>query len=326
MTIRDALMLFITKIPIEYPKHMLCYFASNAAQGTVMPFLECLVRTLAEIDSSIPGYAAEMIDRLAQIKGTGEAQYEALLQILAEIYVMQGVVEAAHRNEAGRALVTHEPGLSGQKNPECEALIAGRWCALEVKTPKLIEHGRLRATNPWQVTARLPSKTTKELQKTLPRDNPVKDFLISANAKFLAYEAYRGDAFRILVIIWDDFCNEPITALISPVSGLLTQKSFYRDSLGNAVTYPNIDGVIVVRHQHQIIRSTRGEPLVDNVTDAMRYRHDQFPPKAFIPVPMGRIIPNEVLNALNAVPCQELMGAEYQPGELIMWINDETAN
>jgi hypothetical protein len=314
----DALTLFLERIPSEYPKHMLCYFAGNAARGVVLPFVNGLCRALAEIDSATPGYANEMMNRLAAIKDKGEAQYEAILQILAEIYVTQGVVEAASHTGVGPQ-VAHEPGPSGKKNPECEALIAGHWCAIEVKTPKLIEYGRLRASKPWQLTARMQGEATKALQATLPRDNPVKDFLVSAEAKFAIYESHRPNALRLLVIIWDDFCNEPIAALVNPMSGLLTQNSFHRDANNLAVTYPHVDGVVVIRHHHQLIRATRCEPLVDGVKDALRYRHDGFPPKAFIAVAGGRIVPNAVLDALNLVPLSACMGAEYQPTDFVMW-------
>lgn len=315
----DALKLFLERIPSEYPKHMLCYFAANAARGIVFPFVNGLCCALAEIDSATPGYANEMLNRLAAIKDTGEAQYEAVLQVLAEIYVTQGVVKAASHTGVVPQ-VAHEPGPSGKKNPECEAMIAGHWCAIEVKTPKLIEHGRLRSTNPWQVTARVPRETTKALQATPPRDNPVKDFLLSSEAKFAIYESHRPNALRLLVIVWDDFCNEPIAALVSPVSGLLTQNSFHRDANNVAVTYPHVDGVVVIRHQHQLIRATRCEPLIDGVSNALRYRHEGFPPKAFIAVPGGRIVPKAVLDALNLVPLSACLGAEYQPTEVIMWV------
>jgi hypothetical protein len=279
-----------------------------------------LIKTLAQIDSTIPGYASEMISRLAGIEGTGEGKYESMLQILAEIYVTQGVVESADKKD-GVIQVVHEPGTRGKKNPECEALIAGRWCAIEVKTPKLIAHGRMRSINPWQMNVRMPAHLTRDREVTLPRDNPVKDFLCSAEEKFEDYEHFRPGAIRLLAIVWDDYCNEPIAALKSPISGLLTSNSFHRDESGVAVKYSHIDGVAVIRHQHQIIRATREEPLLNGVTDAMKYRNDNFPFKAFIPVPGGRMVPEAVLDALNLVPLADCLGAEYQPSEMIMWVD-----
>jgi hypothetical protein len=318
MLFDDALKLVVDKIPTEYPNHMLCHFAANAARGVVLPFTAGLCRTLAEIDSATPGYAAEMIARLAAITRTGEEQYEAFLQILAEVYVTQGVVEAASRGIAAPQIV-HEPGPSGKKNPECEAIIAGTWCAIEVKTPKVIAHARQRASNPWQVTARVSREWTKDFELTSPRDNPVKDFLVSAEAKFTIFERHRPNSLRLLFIIWDDFCNEPISALLSPMSGLLTEQSFHRGMDGAPVRYPHVDGIAVVRHQHQLRRATREEPLMDDVEDAMRYHHDGFPPKAFIQVPGGRDVPHTVLDALNLVPLHACLGAEYIPAEIIMW-------
>ena len=38
MQFDEALKLVVDKVPTEYPKHMLCYFAANAARGVVLPF------------------------------------------------------------------------------------------------------------------------------------------------------------------------------------------------------------------------------------------------------------------------------------------------
>jgi len=222
MTTDEATIEFLKRISFEYPKHMLCYFAANAACGNVLPFLQNLVGVLARIDTVTPGYCVEMLHRLAGVSGTGEDPYEAILQILAEIYVTGGALAAADV-ESGRPCFAHEPGAARGKNPECEVRIAGQWCAIEVKMPKLIKHRNNRPANPWQLTARL-DEVREQLEgpQTLPRDNPVKDFLISADAKFRGYEHHRADALRLLVILWDDFCNEPIAALLNPNAGLLT--------------------------------------------------------------------------------------------------------
>lgn len=246
-----------------------------------------------------------------------------VLQILGEIYVTGGALAAADV-EAGKPCFAHEPGAAGQKNPECEVRIGGRWCAIEVKTPKLISHRNIRTENPWQLNTRLAGlRDGLKGGQTLPRDNPVKDFLISADAKFAAYEHHRPGALRLLTIVWDDFCNEPIAALLNQNAGLLTAHSFHRDAAGVAVCYPHIDGIIIIRHQHQLIHSTRCEPLVDGVSDALGYYHRGFPPKAFIPVPAGRPVPEDIITALNAVPISECIGAEYFGGDLVMWVGAE---
>ncbi len=315
----ELLAMFLESVPSEYPKHMFCYFANNAARGNVLPFTKSLFEVLKVVDAASPGYAKGTITRIGAIEGTGESQYGSLLQILAELYVTGGMVQQADR-AGNKVHFSHEPSTKGGKNPELEVRIGGQWCAVEVKAPRLIEHGRLRATNPYQVGVRLPDKPFDSLKPTPPRDNPVKDFLMSAEEKFAAYESVRSGAFRILVIVWDDFCNEPIAALKSPDSGLLTDKSFNKDPNDSPVRYPHVDGIIVIRHQHQIIRATRCEPLIDGVSDPLVYQHEGFPPKAFIEVPGSRTVPGSIFDALNATPLAECMGAEYQPVEFIMWV------
>jgi hypothetical protein len=319
VTENELLALFLEKVPAEYPKHMFCEFAAAAARGVIRPFLQGLLKAIAVVEKDCPGYAEEILGRIGGVRETGVQKFEALIQILAEVYVAAGAVRVADRVAEG-ALFTHEPGQKRAKNPEVEVSVAGHWVAIEVKAPALVDHTNRRGTQDWQFAGRLPPGAKPRGPATLPRDNPVKDFLISADAKFQAYAAHRSDALRLLFIVWDDFCNEPITALLSEGSGLLTPASFNRDANGAAVTYPNLDGVVILRQQHQFMHATRLEPLVDGVLDAMDYRHDGFPPKVLIPVPGGRPIPPEVMAALGLTLVDATPGAEYVPGELIMWV------
>jgi hypothetical protein len=81
---------------------------------------------------------------------------------------------------------------------------------------------------------------------TLPRDNPVKDFLIDAEAKFAPFKAATR-ATSLLVIVWDDHIYEPITVLTQEQCGLLTPNSCYTDASGGPVTFPDIDAVVLIR-------------------------------------------------------------------------------
>ncbi len=309
MASEKILATFLEEVPAEYPKHMLCYFANNAARGIDLPFTTALLRVLETAEETCPGYSRKMLARIGAIHGTGADQYEALLSILAEVYVTGGLIEKADRD--GDALYfVHEPAMGQQKNPEFEVRVGGQWCAVEVKAARLIKNSQLRAQSDWQFCVRLPKGSLPLDEPTLPRDNPVKDFLISANQKFKAYEEYRCGAFRALVIVWDDFCNEPIAALTSPVSGLLTPFSFNRDDNGDAVVYSYVDGILIVRHQHQLIRATRCEPHVDGIKHAFQYHHAGFPPKAFISGHGGRAASSELMLALNARVLSDCDGAE----------------
>lgn len=329
MTNHEILAGFIQKIPSEYPKHMLCFFAANAARGNILPFTEGLLKCVGTIESAAPGYADEMFSRIAAITGKGEDQFESIMEILCEIFVTAGAVEKAD-SEGGKILFNHEPKRYGMnkplKNPEFEVRFSGSWCGVEVKTPRLLNHSRSRASRPWQFLDRSnPREVVHAFESTLPRELAVKDFLISAEAKFADYALHRPDAFRLLVIVWDDFCQEPISALLSPPSGLLTPNSFL-SSNGKAVTFSNIDGIVIIRYQHQMARALSCSPLEDGLTETFCYHHKGFPPKAFISIPGGRNVPPPIMEGLNLVLLKECPGSEYGPAGYVMWTGGRRAN
>lgn len=317
LTETDVVQEFVSRV-LHEPVHMLHWFAAHAASGEVKPFVSDLAEALTKLDRAKPSLASEILDRLASVKGLGETPYEGLIQLLAEVYVMEGAVDFADHELSGTTCFEHEPGAAGSKNPEFEARTLGKWFAVEVKTPRLLAYGRQRAAHFLQTTARLPNSESLG-PATLPRDNPVKDFLVSAEAKFLAYRKHRPNGSTLLAIVWDDFVQEVVASLCHPNSGLITDHSFYRDAQDRAVTFPNIDGNLLIRHQHQIIRATREEPLRDNQRP-FRYHGPPFPPKALIRNLHGSAIPAEVATALGATPIEQLSSfAEYRSPDLILW-------
>jgi len=300
---------------------MFNYFAKLSAEKIVVPFTFGLANALGVIEEVSPGYASEMIERMASVKGIGNEPYESLLQILGEIYVTSGAALAVDLGENGEKLFTHEPrSTKNSKNPEFESRSNSVWYAVEVKTPKLNDFSKIRTEKEWQAIARMPQETIDEFSPTLPRDNPIKDFLISANEKFAAYSNYRSDSYRILTIVWDDFVQEAITALVSPGSGLLTENSFYKkDDI--AVKFPFVDAILVCRYYHQIKLSTMEKDLIHDEREFV-YHNEGFPPKALIQNPHGRVIPDALLGPLNATPYDKLVWfAEYAPQEMIIWMN-----
>ena len=313
---------FAARIPHQRV-HMLHWFAAHAADNNVRPFVTELAEALATLDRAWPSLAIEFIERLAAVRGIGEVPYEGIIQILSEIYVVEGAIHAADLDPAGNVCFGHEPGIAvGMKNPECEACASGHWFSVEVKTPRLIEYGRQRAAHHLQITARFANSPSLG-PASLPRDNPIKDFLVSAESKFVAYRTRRPVASTILSIVWDDFVQEAVAALCHPNSGLLTERSFLRDALDQAIRFPSIDGVLLIRHQHQIMRATREEPLGDGQRP-FTYHGPPFPPKALIHNPHGSPIPDAVIGALGATPIERLSHfAEYRSPDLILWVGGE---
>ena len=316
MTKPAILARFVDEIPHDRT-HMFCYFAGRAAMGDVRPFVASLVTALHQIEVVAPGYAAQAIERIASIRGIGEEPYEAIIQVLSEVYVACGAVHAAD-TEARAGLFASEPGAAGTKNPEFEVSISGHWLAVEVKSPRLIDYSRRRAATEMQLTARLPNPIQPG-EPLLPRDNPVKDFLASAQSKFAAYRDYRPGAFHLLVVVWDDFVQEPIAALLNPNSGLFTEMSFCRTTGGQPERFDLVDGVVLIRHQHQLIRATREEPLLDGQAP-FTFHGPSFPPKALVPNPHGRPLPDAARTALGLELQDTLLVAEYRPPDLIFWL------
>lgn len=95
---------------------------------------------------------------------------------------------------------------------------------------------------------------------TLPRDNPVKDFLISADEKFRNFKR-EGNFYSVLFIIWDDFIYEPISAFLAKPAGLFLEDSFARDGAGKALRFKNVDAVFLDRQLTQFMNSA-GDPFL----------------------------------------------------------------
>lgn len=194
----------------------------------------------------------------------------------------------------------------------------------------------MRGSRPLQAGGRI--LTPQELEEiaggkeklTLPRDNPVKDFLVSADGKFAAFHADDSDFYGVLAIVWDDFIYEPITALLHPSSGLLTENSFARDAHGDPMRFPNVDAILLISHLQWLKRALgEGHPDVAFAMSdqAFRWDFDATRPVAIVDTPDGRPIPEEIRKLLGVRPLDAIHGAEYRPSDMVHWINlDEPEN
>lgn len=155
---------------------------------------------------------------------------------------------------AERYSVEIEPAAqSDGKNPEYRIKINHKWYAFEVKTPDATT--LINRQNGVQITARMTDEELDLLKNyrkiTFTKDLKVKDYLKSAEEKFTQYITHKEyqDNIKVLIIVWDDFINEVISALLHPKSGLLTVNSFSDFGALN-----HVDGVIVFRHLHILRR------------------------------------------------------------------------
>ena len=306
--------------------HWFRYHFNVYKMGFEHPFAGSIVDACLKVEEKIPGYANRFIDDLASCSGKEKhlPHYEQMLQKLAELYVIKKSVEF----EWEEGTVFHlEPTIGdSKKNPEISVETPRFIIGIEVKSPSLTDHINKRAANPFQLSGRNDQilKVAKQMhgdEITLPRDNPVKDFLKSANEKFASFKTLSEKPFfSSLFIVWDDYIYEPVTALTASYSGLLTENSFYKDKEGKAVKFPHVDIIVLLRHLGNIISATSDVPLIE-VAHALDYtKRDIFPPKVFVPVNNEDRIPLDFVDAFELLPLEEMIGAEYHPSDGIWWI------
>ncbi len=281
---------------------------------------------LARCERKLPGYAERMIGRLEQVGGREKdmSDYESIVAWLAELLVTHHVVSWAW--PAGTTFRDEPTAAGSGKNPELDVRLPdGLTLGVEVKCPALRAFSRDRSARDFQLNARFLDDKGGSLPGTVtpPRDNPVKDFLVSADGKFRSFKAEDPLYQSLLVIVWDDHINEPLAALTNQSSGLLTPKSFHRSG-GTAVTYPALDAVVITRHQMQLVRGMANLPTVDDRHDFLDYgRRDGFPPHVYLPVATASGLDERFVDMTQAWPLEALLtaGAEYGGGEMVMWVD-----
>lgn len=295
----------------------------NFSQEAETPFARITLDALLRCDAQMPGYADSMLTTLEAVKGPAKNldDYERIKQWLGELLVVHHFVTWAWPSSVA---FEHEPTAPGSAaNPEITVTAEGWRLGVEVKTPDLRSlTGGGRQANPWQLLTRMDGGKDMPGGVTLPRDNPIKDFLISSDRKFAGFRSADPDFYGFLFVVWDDFINEPISALLSPGSGLFTENSFDKDESGNPQTYSNVDGVVLLRHQHQFVEGMANRPPVDERRHFLDYGDlDRFPPNGVVPnLHTTREATQEITDALQAYIPDPRMGAEYSPAECVMWV------
>jgi len=308
--------------------HWLKYHFSHYAKGVEHFLCAAIVDSCHEIESQIPGFSEDFSKRLGALSGREKylPHYEQIIQLLSEMYVIRQLISAF----GGEADIEHEPTAKGsKKNPEIGIRMADRSVYFEVKCREFIKHHNLRGGAEIELPSRMEgvleqaSRLSVDPQKiVLPRDNVVKDFLISANQKFLGFKVQEPDSLCILVVVWDDYIYEPISSLANPSSGLLTNASFYRED-GDVVSFGNIDAILVVRHSHHIVAATKDRPPADCLADALDWgRRGKVLPKALIPVDeLAQEDSDFLCDRLEAERIEDLQDvADYRPQQFVLRI------
>lgn len=290
------------------------------------PLARSIIDACADCELRIEGLGFQFIQEISCIQGKEKHRphYDQLMQKLAELFVLRQLLGLDWPE--GTAF-EHEPAVTANgKRPELRVVTPERAYLFEVKTPSLLEHTEARNRNPVQAPGRaLPQNLLKKLADggglTLPRDNPVKDFLMDADKKFGQFKAVSAHT-SILVIVWDDHIYEPITVLTHQECGLLTPNSYFKDAAGTVVQFPNTDAVILIRHLNYIQNAAANRPLGDR-SHALDFGTAHDLPNVFIPVAAPLDLPALIRDGLRARPlddpaCQH--ASEYHPQDMVLWL------
>lgn len=302
------------------------WFSYHFSMVPLHPLAGCIINACVECEKILPGLGFQFIKDIAAICGKQkhEPHYEQLLQKLAELLVLRKLLTLGW--PVGSTF-EHEPAVSAAgRRPELRVATPDRRFLFEVKTPSLLAHIRDRQTNAFQVAGRaLPMPQLKKLigdgPHTMPRDNPVKDFLIDANKKFAQFKDVQAET-SVLVIVWDDFIYEPITVLKHEQCGLLTANSYLKNETGEVVQFAHIDAVVVVRQLTYIYKATRDEPLEERA-HALDFGDEYALPNVFIPISDAGLVPDHIRRGLRAVSWDDPLlqrAADYRPKEIVLWV------
>lgn len=314
----------ILKSEILSKWHWFGYHFRFYTRGLEHPFARSIVDTLYHIGKHIDNLDSIFIKKIAELSGKEKdlKHYEQLMQILAELLIIHKSVTFKWNN---LEKFEYEPKVKSisKKNPELNIHTGDIILGIEVKSPDLIDHQKKRIKNQFQLVSRNPLiESLPKDATTYPRDNPVKDFLISANEKFKPFKKEYNNYVSVLFIVWDDYINEPISALIAKPKGLFMEDSFAKDSKGNNLKFENVDYVMISRHRFQFQQLAGDIPFPYFVNHPMDYgTDDQFPFKVIIKNPnTADNISKEAVECFQTYAPSYKLGAEYTPTDFVSYL------
>lgn len=297
--------------------------------GLLTPFGQHLLAALVDCELRVPQLGYRLIKELHAVKyvpsavdaAAWKARFEELIQKLAEILVARALctIEWPYGT-----VIEFEPiNRSNGKRPEFSVRTPERLWLFEVKCPSFITHQENRSNNPHQLPIRGFLRDAPHMAGetvTLPRDNTIKDFLLSAQQKFSGFD--EGDVTGIVVVVWDLNMYEAISVLMHPQAGLLTENSWFKvDNV--KVSFPDVAGVIVLNRLEQLKQGS--QERIDHIDPFMLGGADALPNTWCPNIGVGDLDP-VVAAGFDAFHFEgTAIGAEYSVTDYVMWFESPSA-
>jgi hypothetical protein len=287
-----------------------------------LPF-QLLLSALMDCEKFIEGSGLKIAQDIGNLAGSDRdlIHYNQILQRFAEILIIKSVDAWVGLNSFAWELEKSVP--ASPKQVDVVGYNGHIEIGLEIKAPNFTDIQELRQ-QVHQMVNRLPDgrSVAASFDATLPRDNSLKDMLISANKKFVEFKRNNANFHGALVIVWDDHIQEPLTWLHGH-EGLLTDNSFYKDENGDAIIFENIDAVIVLRHLTYFTSNLcNNNPFEANENMFVIGGGENLPNVIYSVSDYAHLTFREVANALNAHQHDDPIlqrAAEYHPTDWIFW-------
>lgn len=307
------------------PNHLFNYhFNPYNLRINKNPFSNSIILNCFHIEKRLEGYSKKFIKKIASFKEKNLEHYDQLLQFSAELIVISHLAESL----GDEWIFEEEPTANGsKKNPEISVSNGEITLLVEVKSPRFHEFQKTRTQTGVQLPSRINgfqemAKSVYGENPSLPRDNIIKDFLISADTKFKNFKLEDKNILSVLVIIWDDYIYEPISSLKNDFTGLLTEQSYYRDKNQKAVKFQNIDNIVLLRNMTEVVKCTMHDI---NPTSGLSHPLDYG--KKGIALPKSLFTVNlhdkedfilDLFECTSQVHLEHF--ADYKAQDLIMWM------
>lgn len=204
-----------SKIMTEW--HYFQYHFNFYLNGHSHPFADSIVRLVTDIEDNLPGAGRDYIKKIENINGREKfvPHYDQLLQVLSEILIVHRTLK--FNWDVSRSFAYEPKAGNSNMNPELVVNTKSFSLGVEVKTPEFVRKYNERAKREFQLPTRSDFINTFDKEKImLPRDNVIKDFLLSANIKFKNFKEEVPNFYGILVIVWDDYVYDESTDAIQP--------------------------------------------------------------------------------------------------------------
>lgn len=269
------------------PNHLFNYhFNPYNLRINKNPFSNSIILNCFHIEKRLEGYSKKFIKKIASYKEKNLEHYDQLLQFSAELIVIAHLAETLGKEW----IFEEEPTANGsKKNPEISVSNGEITLLVEVKSPRFHEFQKIRTQTGVQLPSRINgfqemARNVYGANPSLPRDNIVKDFLISADNKF--------KHFKI------------------------------EDKNQKAVKFHNIDNIVLIRNMTEVVNCTRQDVYpTSGLSHPLDYgkRGVALPKSLFTVNPHDK--EDFILDLFECIQQVHLEDfADYKAQDLIMWM------